>query len=190
MQSLQDDSLRKGIVMEEHEGMDQESSGPESAPGEFMGFDTPERRQFLLCLGGISTMLMGGSAVAQPGAAPQRTLQRSPTARVSQVWGYGPAARRRLTPKAAGLMIQDLDALREGRVTERTSTLTWKDLSSIVDALGQQYGMNNHPLNPSAGSLAIGSKPAAASCCCCCTCCCGDCTFSVDCKSASLKAAE
>lgn len=139
------------------------------------------RRNFLAFLGGATALLAGSSASAAPtastatGADVEKKL-------VSEVWGYAPPAKAKLTPRAAKLTLGDLDALRDGRVTKRTRAVTWKDLTSLVDALGEQYGMNKHPFNPS-GSIIAGSQPAAGSCCCCCTCCCGDCTFSFDCTT-------
>lgn len=139
------------------------------------------RRRFLAFLGGTTALLAAGTASAKTAAGGSSPTDQEASKLVADVWGYAPPAKARLTQRASKLTLGDLDALRSGKVTDRTKAVTWQDLSSLVDALGDQYGMNKHPFNPSS-SVFSGGKPSAASCCCCCTCCCGDCTFSVNCK--------
>ncbi|TFI57029.1 hypothetical protein E2493_17195 [Sphingomonas parva] len=74
----------------------------------------------------------------------------------------GPSADR-LTAKAKTLIEGDLVALAWRNSTERTETLSWRDIVSIEDAF------KDHPFRGDANSETVG-----ASCCCTCTpaCCC------------------
>jgi hypothetical protein len=166
---------------------------------------TIERRHFLSLVGGLSALAFCKDGMAQE--AQLREIQRIEAVQipeiqraqiggfnnftankrntpVSQVWNLQAVNKRRMTSRASRLTIGDLQDLGQGKMTERNKDLSWKDLTSILDAVGSQHGFNGKPANFTIGGGVHGG------CCCCCTCCCGDCTFSVDCKDAEIKAPE
>jgi TolA-binding protein len=141
------------------------------------------QRRVLLAALGSSAASLALSKVTSSQTRPTSPLQPNLQLRdvqnrtVTSLTNLSSQRLQRVDPDARSLTVGDFQTLANYKFTPRTRNLTFREFSSLVQALEEQYGATN--------SLSAIGRTSAGSCCCCCTCCC-KCIF--DCDDVKIQA--